>query len=144
LGVLRADDEQATLVPQPGIGDLDELVQHVRDSGVPVELTVTGVDTALPAAIELSVFRIVQEALTNVVKHAGPARATVSVTATPDSVRIEVCDDGRAAPVSPEGPGHGLIGMRERAALLHGEVSAGPGIGGGFRVSATLPLAAGT
>jgi signal transduction histidine kinase len=142
LGVLRAEDEQATLVPQPGVGDLEELVQHVRDSGIPVELSVTGIDAALPAAIELSVFRIVQEALTNIVKHAGPARAAVTVAATQDSVRIEVCDDGRAAPAQ-DGSGHGLIGMRERAALLHGEVSAGPLPSGGFRVCATLPLAAG-
>lgn len=144
LGVLRADDEQATLVPQPGISDLDELVQHVRDSGIPVELSVTGDTAALPPAIELSVFRIVQEALTNIVEHAGPAHATVTIAAMADSVRVEVCDDGRAAPTAEQASsGHGLIGMRERAALLHGEVVAGPGPEGGFRVAATLPLAAG-
>ena len=144
LGVLRADEEQATLVPQPGIADLDDLVAHVRDSGIPVELTVSAPRQGLPAAIELSVYRIVQEALTNVVKHAGQARAEVTVAATQDAVRVEVRDDGRTPPGATDAPGHGLVGMRERVALLHGEVSAGRTPDGGFRVRATLPLTAGT
>jgi signal transduction histidine kinase len=142
LGVLRADDADATLVPQPGIGDLTSLVEHVRDAGVPVELTVHGACGSLPVAIELSVYRIVQEALTNVVRHAGAAHATVTVCASAESVQVDVVDDGSGVGAVGVDGGHGLIGMRERVALLHGELHTGARPGGGFQVSATLPISA--
>jgi signal transduction histidine kinase len=142
LGVLRADDAEATLAPQPGIDDLTSLVDHVRDAGVPVELTIRGACASLPVAIELSVYRIVQEALTNVVRHAGPARAAVTVCAGTECVQVDVVDDGRGLAEVGVDPGHGLVGMRERVALLHGELHTCARPGGGFQVSATLPLSA--
>ena len=141
LGVLRAEDEQAALTPQPGIAEVAELVRHVRESGVPVELDVTGECARVPPAIGLSVYRIVQEALTNVVKHAGAAHAAVRIEVIPEAVHIEVRDDGHL-PAHAETTGHGLVGMRERVALLHGELRTGPGPDGGFEVRAALPLSA--
>jgi signal transduction histidine kinase len=141
LGVLRDPDEEAGLDPQPGIGDLDELAASVRAAGLPVHLVIDGDPVALPAAVDVSVYRIVQEALTNVLKHAGPARAEVTVGCTADTVTVEVTDNGIAEPAhkAPAG-GHGLAGMRERAAVFGGELAAGPRPGGGFAVHARLPL----
>jgi len=141
LGVLRAEGEQAALTPQPGIAEVAELVRHVCDSGVPVELDITGDYGHVPPAIGLSAYRIVQEALTNIVKHAGAARAVVRIDVLPEAVHIEVSDDGDPQPQQ-ESTGHGLVGMRERVALLHGELRAGPGPNGGFEVRAALPLSA--
>lgn len=137
LGVLRADRPAAELRPAPGLAGLTELGNRAAQAGVRVDLDVRGVDR-LPRGVELSVYRIVQEAVTNVVRHAGPARCRVAVTGTADAVRIEVTDDGHGR--RPAGrPGHGLIGMRERVAMHGGEFAAGPGPHGGFAVTAVLP-----
>ena len=120
---------------------------HVRDAGLPVELSVEGATRCLPGALDLAAYRIVQEALTNTVKHAGKASARVLVRYEPETLEIEVVDDGRgaAAPLlaaAEEGGGHGLIGMRERVALYGGTLEAGPVFPGGYRVLATLPARA--
>jgi signal transduction histidine kinase len=133
LGVLRSD---ADLAPSPGLDGLAELADRASLAGVRVSLDVRG-DSAVPEGVGLSAYRIVQEALTNVVKHAAPASCTVLVEVTPSSVRIEVDDDGPG--VRELGVGHGLIGMRERVAVYGGTFSAGPGENGGFRVVAELP-----
>jgi signal transduction histidine kinase len=138
LGVLRSDDG-LTLAPQPGLGDLDQLVRNVRKAGLCVDLRVEGQPAALPPGVDLSAYRIVQEALTNVVKHAGPASAEVTVRYGADRVEVEVRDDGHPPAGSPNG-GNGLIGMRERVAMLGGELQAGVLRGGGFAVVARLPI----
>jgi len=141
LGILRDPNEETGLTPQPGIGDLAALADSVRGSGLPVHLVIDADHTGLPAAVSVSAYRIVQEALTNILKHAGPAHAEVAVTCAGDAVTIEVTDDGTRPPAGPAHPGgHGLAGMRERAAILGGELAAGPRPGGGFAVQARLPL----
>jgi signal transduction histidine kinase len=147
LGLLRDDDtQQPSLAPAPGVGDLGELAEVVRAAGTPVSLTVTGDVAALLPAAALTVYRIIQEALTNVVKHAGGAAAVVRVAAGPDGVRIAVTNDGRARRPGPvlAGPAlagqHGIVGMRERAAAFGGALDAGPRAGGGFQVTAFLPV----
>jgi signal transduction histidine kinase len=141
LGVLRDPDEETGLAPQPGIGDLDALAASVRAAGVPVNLVIDCDRAALPAAVDVSVYRIVQEALTNVLKHAGPARADVAVGCADDTVTIEITDNGTGEPGRQAlAGGHGLAGMRERAAVFGGELAAGPRPGGGFGVRARLPL----
>jgi signal transduction histidine kinase len=151
LGLLRDDDaEQPSLAPVPGIEDLEELADSVRAAGVPVGLTVTGDAAGLPPAAALTVYRIVQEALTNVVKHAGRAEASVRVKARADGVRITVTDTGiggaaapAVGPVGASGAGsgqHGIVGMRERAAVFGGTLDARALPGGGFRVTAFLPV----
>ena len=143
LGLLRDDETpQPSLAPAPGIADLGELAEGVRAAGTPVSLTVTGDVAALPPAAALTVYRIIQEALTNVVKHAGGA-AAVRVVAGPDGVRLVVRNDGRPGTVvaSPGPVGrHGIVGMRERAAVFGGTLDAGPVPGGGFQVTAFLPV----
>ncbi|MCP2205426.1 Signal transduction histidine kinase [Lentzea flava] len=134
LGVLRSD---ADLAPSPGLDGLAELADRASLAGVRVSLDVRG-DTAVPEGVGLSAYRIVQEALTNVVKHAAPAACTVLVEVTPSAVRVEVDDDGPG--VRELGAGHGLIGMRERVAVYDGTFSAGPSASGGFRVEAELPI----
>jgi signal transduction histidine kinase len=140
LGSLRSDGE-AHLAPSPGLDELPKLVENARLADVQVELD-RGTIPALPAAVQLSAYRIVQEALTNVIKHAAPpARCTVRITAEPGELHLAVIDDG--VPRRPAGePGHGLIGMRERAALHHGTLLAGPQANGGFAVHARLPYQA--
>ncbi|MEU3643807.1 histidine kinase [Lentzea sp. NPDC034063] len=133
LGVLRSDAE---LAPSPGLGGLADLADRASLAGVRVTLDVRG-DAVVPEGVGLSVYRIVQEALTNVVKHAAPAACTVLVEVTPEAVRVDVADDGPG--VRELGVGHGLIGMRERVAVYGGTFSAGPGETGGFRVVAELP-----
>ena len=137
LGSLRSAGE-AHLAPSPGLDELPGLVENARLADVRVELD-RGTIPALPAAVQLSAYRIVQEALTNVIKHAAaPARCTVRITAEPGELHLAVIDDG--IPRRPTGePGHGLIGMRERAALHHGTLMAGPQANGGFAVHARLP-----
>jgi signal transduction histidine kinase len=147
LGVLRQDSEpQASLSPVPGLADLEGLLAEVAKAGLAVRLRVEGTPSPLPAGVDLSAYRIVQEALTNVVRHAGPARAQVVVDYGDQEVRVEVTDDGRGAATSASdgrrGTGHGLVGMRERVQAFGGDLEAGPGPGGGFRVAARLPLAA--
>jgi signal transduction histidine kinase len=140
LGVLRDDETEAQRSPQPGLDDLDGLVEQVRGAGLPVVYQVTGRPFAVPVGAQLAVFRIVQEALTNTLKHAGAdATAAVSLRYEPTGVEVEVIDTGRStSAVSPFG--HGLIGMRERTAVYGGSVAAGPAIGGGWRVHARVPL----
>jgi signal transduction histidine kinase len=141
LGVLRDPSEETGLAPQPGITELDALADTVRAAGLPVNLAVNGDPGTLPAAADVSVYRIVQEALTNVLKHAGPARADVTIGCAQEAVTIEVTDNGTGQPRDgTPASGHGLAGMRERAAVFGGEVAAGPRPGGGFAVRAWLPL----
>ena len=141
LGIMRTEEEVPSLAPQPGLKTLPALVEQVRQSGLPVELTVEGEPVQLSAGVDLSAYRIVQEALTNTLKHAGrPAHAWVAVRYVGDDVEIEVADDGGNDGVS-DGAGHGLVGMRERVALCGGDLRSGPRPGGGFRISARLPVA---
>jgi signal transduction histidine kinase len=147
LGVLRQEDEpQGDLAPVPGLADLDSLLAEVSKAGLAVKLRVNGTRPPLPAGVDLSAYRIVQEALTNVVKHAGPARAQVVVGYRDQDITVEVIDDGRGAvpPASDGrvGTGHGLIGMRERVQAFGGDLQVGPRPDGGFRVVARLPLTA--
>jgi signal transduction histidine kinase len=144
LGVLRADAPDAGPdpgePPQPGLADLPELVARVRASGLPVELTQDGTPERPSAAAELAVYRLVQESLTNVLKHAGPdATARVRLTWAGKELVVSVTDDGYGLTPG-RGGGQGLVGMRERVAVLGGSTSAGPGTGGGFAVRARLPL----
>ena len=153
LCLLRSDDEPgdavAALAPAPGLGDLGSLAAMVRGAGTPVMMNLTGDATALPPVASLTAYRIVQEALTNVVRHAPGAEATVRVGISPAGVRIEVTDSGRAgtgrtpqaAGLAATGEGHGISGMRERAAIFGGTVDAGALPRGGFRVAAFLPVA---
>jgi signal transduction histidine kinase len=143
LGVLRDEDGTAALKPQPGLADLEQLVAGVRDAGLPVTLRIEGDPCRLPQAVDLSAFRIVQEALTNALKHAGPAHAEVVVRYEPGSVALEILDSG-AGDVNGDGTGHGLVGMRERVAMFGGEFRAGRLENGGFGVHARLPLGATT
>jgi signal transduction histidine kinase len=140
LGIMRTEEEVPALAPQPGLGTLPALVEQVRQSGLPVELTVEGRPVKLPAGVDLSAYRIVQEALTNALKHAGPAHAWVAVRYVGDDVEIEVANDGRSQGEN-DSAGHGLVGMRERVALCGGELHSGPRPGGGFKISARLPVA---
>jgi signal transduction histidine kinase len=141
LGVLRTSEPVPENAPQPGISDLETLVN--ADPKLAVTLTVNGEQTPMPAMVDLSAYRIVQEALTNVRKHAGLTSAAVAVAIRylPDSVEVEVVDDGRGAAANESGGGLGLTGMRERAALCGGRLDAGPRQGGGWFVRATLPVA---
>ena len=149
LGLLRdGQDGTAALTPQPSLAHLDSLLAAAREAGLPVELAVEGEPRQLPAGIDLSAYRIVQEALTNSLKHAGPAQATVRVRYGRKALEVQVWDDGRGAPreaADPngraEGDGHGLIGMRERVALFGGSLEVGTRRPGrGFLVAARLPL----
>jgi signal transduction histidine kinase len=141
LGVLRRPDEPGgDLTPAPGLADLAELRAHLAEAGVEVSLDLSGDAEPVPSGAGLSAYRIVQEALTNVLKHGGTT-AAVHVTSSPSVVVVEVLDPGRVSgPGEPvPGAGHGLVGMRERVALFGGTFEAGPAPGGGFRVRATLP-----
>ena len=140
LGVLRSDDGPGALNPQPGLANLEQLISGVREAGLPVTLRVEGEPCHLPQALDLSAFRIVQEALTNSLKHAGPAQAQVTVRYQAGSVELEVLDTGSGRP-GEQGSGHGLVGMRERVAMLGGELEATRADGGGFTVRARLPSA---
>jgi signal transduction histidine kinase len=147
LGVLRQDgDPQASLAPVPGLANLEGLLAEVAEAGLAVRLRVEGAPAPLPAGVDLSAYRIVQEALTNVVKHAGPAHAQVTIRYRDHEVAVEVIDDGpgvaAVAADGRRGTGHGLIGMAERVAVFGGDLEVGPRPGGGFRVAARLPLAA--
>ncbi|HXL44153.1 MAG TPA: histidine kinase [Gaiellaceae bacterium] len=140
LGVLRKGDEELALAPQPSLRHLGTLVAQVREAGLPVELSVEGETTALPPGVDLSAYRIIQEALTNALKHAGPATARVLVRYGPEDLEVEVTDTGRR-PTGGDGSGHGLVGMRERVTLFGGQLEAGRPGEGGFAVRARLPLA---
>jgi signal transduction histidine kinase len=139
LGILRSDEDPAGHEPQPGLDRLDELVEQTGRAGLAVELHRSGAVRPLPAGVDLAAFRIVQEALTNALKHAGPASTRVDVRYGPRDVELEIADDGRG-PVARNGSGHGLIGMRERTALYGGDFEARERAGGGFVVRARLPV----
>jgi signal transduction histidine kinase len=139
VGMLRSDADDP-LAPQPGLDDLPTLVTQVREAGLPVDLHVEGERRELPVGIELSAYRIVQEALTNALKHAGNARASVHVRYGPDSLELEIVDDGAGGPSRAASGGHGLVGMRERVALYGGRLDAGRRASGGFTVRALLPI----
>jgi signal transduction histidine kinase len=140
FGVLRDPGAEADRVPQPGIGELPALAGSLRAAGLEVSLSIDGDHAALPPAVNVSAYRIVQEALTNVLKHAGPARAEVTVGCADSAVTIEVTDDGAGNPAPPAlTGGQGLTGMRERVAVFGGDLRAGPRPCGGFTVCARLP-----
>jgi signal transduction histidine kinase len=144
LGVLRTEDDPQSRQPQPGMAQVDELFDQVRATGLAAELTVTGTPAAMPPGAELTVYRIVQEALTNTLKHAaGPTRISVAIAYRPDAVTVDARDDGARRRLRPEArtAGHGLAGMRERAAVYGGAVSAGPDPAGGWHIHARLPMA---
>jgi signal transduction histidine kinase len=143
LGVLRTEDAPESRQPQPGMAQIEGLFDQVRATGLAAGLTVTGMPAAMPPGAGLTVYRIVQEALTNTLKHAaGPTRISVAIAYRPDSVTVDAHDDGARRHVRPEPKtaGHGLTGMRERAAVYGGAVSAGPGPAGGWHVHAHLPM----
>jgi signal transduction histidine kinase len=157
LNVLRQADDAEPTAPTPGLAQVDTLIAGANQAGLPTTLTVTGEAAALPAGVDLAAYRIIQESLTNAIRHAGPATATVSLTYRVGALLIEVADTGRGVPsasardvsnahgsgqASPwqAGVGHGLVGMRERATAAGGTLEAGPAPGGGFRVGATLPF----
>jgi len=143
LGILRTDESMAGLVPQPGLRNLAELADSVRSTGLEVELGIDGDIRPLAPGLELATYRIVQEALTNVLKHSGAGRVRVSMRYEPQRLRVEVCDDGHGSPRTTGRfgvRGHGISGMRERAALYGGDLQAGPGDGGGYAVQVTFPI----
>jgi signal transduction histidine kinase len=145
VGVLREQDgETATREPSPGLAQLERLADHYRSSGLPVSVTVTGSHRELPHGLDLTAYRLVQEGLTNALRHArGASAAEVVVDYDADTVRLHVADDGAAAAVPPaEHGGHGLVGMRERVAMYGGSLRAGPRDGGGFELVAVLPTGA--
>lgn len=140
LGVLRSDDEQLELAPTPTLRDFSRLIEHCEQAGLAVDVTVEGEPVELAASLELAAYRIVQESLTNALKHAGPARATVTIGYGADELQVEVRDDGRGAAALNSGAGQGLVGMRERVEAFGGSLEAGPQRGGGYRVSAVVPI----
>jgi signal transduction histidine kinase len=141
LGVLRGERERAPLAPTAGLDRLDELISRAASAGVEVALRVSGQRRRLPASVDLAAFRIVQESLTNIVRHAGARAATVELTYADGELELEIDDDGRgASPPSSDGAGSGIAGMRERATALGGQFDAGPLPGRGFRVRARLPI----
>ncbi|GAA3210254.1 sensor histidine kinase [Actinocorallia longicatena] len=139
LGTLRQDDpSSAPMEPAPGLADLGKLVAKTGDAGVRVDLRVLGEPAPLPPDLDLAAYRIVQEAVTNVVRHAGTGSCVVTVGHRADDLVLEITDQGSGG--SADGSGYGIVGMRERVGLLHGDFTAGPLPGGGFRVTARVPL----
>jgi signal transduction histidine kinase len=138
VGLLREADGDLDLAPQPTLARLDRLVEQVSAAGLPVELTVEGEPVLLAPGVDLSAYRIVQEALTNALKHAGPARAHVVLRYAEDGLDVDVVDDGAGATDGSSG-GYGLAGIRERVSVYGGDLAAGPRDGGGFAVHARLP-----
>ena len=140
LGILRGTEHESRLTPQPGISAIAALIDQVRTAGLPVEIVVEGDPRALPPGIDLAAYRVVQEALTNALKHSEAAQAEVSIHYRDTALELSVTNNGRAKRNGNGRVGHGLIGMRERVALYGGEFSAGPRSEGGFTVRARLPL----
>jgi len=141
LGVLNEDGEATSVAPQPGLGQLGALVDRVREAGLPAELTIDGTPRPLPASLDTTIYRIVQEALTNALRYARRAATLVQVTFDETQVRVEILDDGPSATGdASEGSGRGLVGMRQRAEQAGGRLEAGPRLGGGYAVRAWLPL----
>jgi signal transduction histidine kinase len=141
VGVLRRPEEAPALAPQPSLEHLDKLVEHVRESGLPVELTVEGDAVPLPVGLDLTAYRLVQEGLTNALKHARADQARVLVRYGDGEIEVEIADNGTGGGDG-GGGGHGLVGMRERVAVYGGELEAAPRPEGGFRLRATLPVEA--
>lgn len=139
VGVLRRPEEGPALAPQPSLEHLDRLVEQAREAGLPVDLHIEGHAVDLPVGLDLTAYRLVQEGLTNAIKHAGANRAEVVVHYGDGQVEVTVSDDGRGMGVG-DGGGHGLVGMRERVSVYGGELDAGPQPGGGYRLHATLPV----
>jgi signal transduction histidine kinase len=139
LGAMRRDGDGVELGPQPSLDNLDSLVEEVGRAGLPVRLHVEGDPFPLPRAIDLSVYRIAQEGLTNALKHARASHADVTVHYWPEEVKIEVRDDGVGSSTS-DGLGHGLVGIRERVKIYGGEMTSGAAPEGGFVLSARLPV----
>jgi signal transduction histidine kinase len=148
LRALRNEEQLDTLAPQPTLGELDALVAQVQAAGLPVELRIEGTPRPLPAAVDLSAYRVAQEALTNTLKHAGPAHAQLLVRYGRDALEITAVDNGSGVEPAVNGSGHrggqGLVGMRERVSLFGGELRAGARPEGGFAVWARFPLPAGS
>lgn len=145
LGLLRIGDEDAALGPQPSIGDIPALVAATRDGGLDCSYVTTGTPRTLPIGAGLALYRITQEGLTNVLKHAGPAaKAFVQLRWEDDAVALTISDDGRGAGARDDGDGQGVAGMKERATVFGGTLTASPRAGGGFVVKARLPLTAAT
>jgi signal transduction histidine kinase len=142
LGMLRQPDDELALAPQPSLRYLEDLISQVRDAGMPVELRIEGEPRPIAPGIDLSAYRIVQEALTNALKHAGPAQARVTIRYGENELDIEIADNGPGTAGDAAG-GHGLVGMRERVALFGGDLAAGRRLSGGYAVRAKLPLAGG-
>jgi signal transduction histidine kinase len=144
LGAMRDEHGDVALAPQPGLDGLDALAESVGRAGLPVELHVQGESFPLPRAVELSAYRIVQEGLTNSLKHARAGHAYVTIRYAAEELEVEVADDGHG-PVKSDGHGHGhgLVGVRERVKIYGGEMSAGPGADGGFVLNARLPVGGG-
>jgi signal transduction histidine kinase len=140
VGVLRHPEEAPALAPQPSLEQLERLVEHTREAGLPVELRIEGDPVPLPAGIDLTAYRLVQEGLTNAIKHAGAKRAEVLVRYADGKVELTVSDDGTGKGDG-DGGGHGLVGMRERVSVYGGDLEAGPQPEGGFRLRAILPVA---
>ena len=139
LAAMRNDGDEAELTPQPGLDRLDSLLADIGRAGLPVRLHVDGEPFPLPRAIDLSAYRIVQEGLTNALKHAHASQAHVTVHYSPDELELEIRDDGEGGSAS-DGLGHGLVGIRERVKIYGGEMSAATPTGGGFLLSARLPV----
>jgi signal transduction histidine kinase len=139
VGILRESEASEALAPQPTLAQVQRLAEQTRAAGLPVELRYRGEPRQLPEAVDLSAYRIVQEALTNTLKHARATRATVAIEYGPAALDIIVSNDG-AAPLTRTRSGRGLVGMRERVGLFHGTLEVGPSPEGEFRVHAHLPL----
>jgi signal transduction histidine kinase len=140
LAVLRPDSSSGELGPQPGLADVERLINQFREAGLQVSLDMDPAPDSLPARVDLFAYRILQEAMTNTLKHGGPGTSTVvSIRIGESAVTLIVADDGHGTQRLP-GSGHGLVGMRERVQLLHGSLAAGPRSGGGFEVAAVLPI----
>jgi signal transduction histidine kinase len=140
LGVLRGADRGDAPAAAAGLDQVEELAAIARDAGLDVKVEVGSAPRALPSATDQAAYRILQESITNAIRHAGPARVTVTLTYGPEELELRVTDDGRGQDGPAAAGGQGIVGMRERAALLGGELTAGPRPGGGFQVRARLPL----
>ena len=143
LALLRESEQRAESRPQPSLAELNELVASYHEAGLPVRLNVIGEPMPLPIGVELSVYRIVQEALTNALRHSTPTNVTVTLAYRDSRLELEVVDDGTRSELGNATRGQGLIGMRERVALLGGELETGPREGSGFRVAVRLPVGEG-
>jgi signal transduction histidine kinase len=139
LGALSDEDEAAGLAPQPGIDELPTLLDRVREAGLPASLEVDGSPRSIPSSLDVTAYRIVQEALTNALRYAHRAATLVRLSWESDQLRLEILDDGPSSGAG-EGSGRGLVGMSERAALVGGRLEAGPRVGGGYAVRAWLPF----